>query len=256
MKKLKSSKMSCYGLCLFMMALLLCMTPLVASAATTIVTTPSDSFSPADITINVGDVVQWNVNQAADGPHTVTGDPTGNANGGVGADSTCPQQTLNSPFMSQGATYSSQPFTAPGLCAYICQVHYVSTTMKGTITVNGTATTTVATTTTTRPTTTTTVATTTTLATTTTTVVTTTTTGATTTTTVATTTTTRPTTTTTVAGTTTTVATTTTTIVATTTTSTSTTTTTLKCKDKGKGKDKGKHKGCKKDKDKDDDQDK
>ena len=229
MKKLKSSKTSCYGLCLFMMALLLGMTPLVASAATTIVTTPNDSFSPEDVTINVGDVVQWNVNQAADGPHTVTGDPTGNANGGVGADSTCPQQTLNSPFMSQGDTYSSQPFNAPGVCAYICQVHYVSTSMKGTITVNGTTTTTVATTTTTRPTTTTTVATTTT---------------------------TRPTTTTTIAGTTTTVAATTTTIVATTTTSTSTTTTTLKCKDKGKGKDKGKHKGCKKDKDKDDDQDK
>ena len=59
MKKLKLSKSSWYGLCLFMMALLLAMTPFVATAATFTVDAQDEFFDPDPVSISVGDTVHW-----------------------------------------------------------------------------------------------------------------------------------------------------------------------------------------------------
>src|SRR5437870_3266311 len=110
-KTLNLPKSSYYLLCLLAAALILAMTPLVATAMTyNVYMIAGDSFSPADITIAVGDTVIWTNQSVNNGGHTVTGDPTGTANGGVGADSTC-QETLNSGFMGSVGDMYSHTFT-------------------------------------------------------------------------------------------------------------------------------------------------
>jgi hypothetical protein len=182
MKTLKLPTSSGYLLCLLTTALLLVMTPLVASAATVNVNAGVDGFTPQAITINLGDSVLWTATNVSDGGHTVNGDPTGCANGEpCNSESVC-QQTLNSGFVALstvGGTYGPITFTIPGLCAYVSEVHYVeggyigtimvlpsspsttttttsTTTTTMTTTITTTTTTTTSTTTTTRPTTTTT----------------------------------------------------------------------------------------------------
>src|SRR5438105_3906625 len=114
MKKLRLPKSSSYSY-LLVIALVLAMTPLFATAATVPVDARVDSFQPGDITINTGDTVIWTASSVSSGFHTVTGDPTGTANGGPGSpDSTC-QETLNGLLLTVGSTYS-YTFTIPGLC--------------------------------------------------------------------------------------------------------------------------------------------
>jgi plastocyanin len=82
-----------------------------------------DTFDPATLTVNVGDMVQFNLAP----PHNVTqvSADTWNANGTT----PLPGGFL---FASGSGTYTT---TAPGTIYYVCTVH-VSFGMKGTITVN------------------------------------------------------------------------------------------------------------------------
>ncbi len=76
------------------------------------------AFSPAAITINVGDTVRWTNNGAA--PHTTTSGTT-----------PTPDGKWASPALSSGQTFSFT-FTQAGVFPYFCAIH---TFMTGTITV-------------------------------------------------------------------------------------------------------------------------
>jgi plastocyanin len=84
-------------------------------------------YSPADLTVHVGQTVVWTNSTQA--PHTVTSCTT-SACSGVGPGSGSP---MNSPFMNPGQIYSVQ-FTTPGTYNYYCQIHGYPV-MHGTITV-------------------------------------------------------------------------------------------------------------------------
>jgi plastocyanin len=83
------------------------------------------TFSPADLTVNVGDTVVWTVTKAFTESHSVTSGALGDPNSGKLFDS-------GIKLTKNGDTFS-QTFTTAGTFAYYCQVH--PTEMKGTITV-------------------------------------------------------------------------------------------------------------------------
>ena len=89
---------------------------LPASAASHSVGATNYRFTPATLTITVGDTVTW-TNQTSDTPHTTT------ANGGA----------WDSGTLNPGQTFS-HTFTTPGTFAYHCQFHQ-SLGMVGTIVV-------------------------------------------------------------------------------------------------------------------------
>jgi plastocyanin len=86
-----------------------------ASAQDATVAVADNQFSPATVTVNVGDTVTWDWTGA--NPHTVT------SNDGT-FDSGAPQTSGS----------FQHTFTAAGTFAYICEVHGQS--MSGTVTVN------------------------------------------------------------------------------------------------------------------------
>jgi plastocyanin len=86
-------------------AALLCRTP-PALAGTESVTMAHYAFSPASLTVRVGDTVTWtNTDQA---PHDVT--------------TTSAPVPIHSPTLKTGMTWS-YTFTTPGTYAYICSIH-------------------------------------------------------------------------------------------------------------------------------------
>jgi plastocyanin len=92
-----------------------------ASAAdVTVQQVTGNLFSPASVTIDVGDTVTW-VNADAVAPHTVTANDS----------------SFDSGLMANGATYS-RTFTSPGTYAYRCTFHPPG--MVGTVTVRAAAT--------------------------------------------------------------------------------------------------------------------
>jgi plastocyanin len=89
-------------------------TPTTAGSGGAQVTLQNFAFSPASVTVKVGDTVTWTNKDSAN--HTVTAD-----------DGT----TFASSTLSSGATFSFT-FTKAGTYAYHCSIH---TSMTGTITV-------------------------------------------------------------------------------------------------------------------------
>lgn len=85
----------------------------VQTAKTVQVSIKSFKFTPADITVNVGDTVVWTNEDSA--PHTVESS----------------EGTLRSDQLSNGDTYSYK-FTKAGKYSYICGIH---PSMKGSVTV-------------------------------------------------------------------------------------------------------------------------
>jgi plastocyanin len=106
----------------------------LAHATTHIVTQSNFGFTPANITINVGDTVQWNWQNFS---HTVTEGTDGVVNGNelftFPLDPTHPTVT----FTFTPAFVAAHPMPG-GLYNYFCAVHF-SFGMVGTITVNGPA---------------------------------------------------------------------------------------------------------------------
>ncbi len=111
--------MNTYKRCLLSFAIVL-ITPLLATAATHIITQSGFTFSPQNITIQVGDTVQWNWSA---GSHTVTS----------GTDLSDPQagSIFDSPLTSINFTVS-HTFMQAGTQNYFCRPH-VSLGMKGSI---------------------------------------------------------------------------------------------------------------------------
>ncbi len=68
---------------------------------------PAIEFDPAEVTVKVGDTVEWT--NSDDIPHTVTKD------GGPGAD-------FDSGSLDAGATFE-QTFDEPGTVDYVCTIH-------------------------------------------------------------------------------------------------------------------------------------
>lgn len=97
----------------------------VAAGGQAAVSIIDKTFSPADITVHVGDTVVWTVTKAFAQPHSVTSGAPGDPDSGKLFDS---KITLK----NNGDTFS-QTFSTAGSFAYYCQVH--ATEMKGTITV-------------------------------------------------------------------------------------------------------------------------
>lgn len=92
-----------------------------ASAAdVTVQQVTGNLFSPASVTIDIGDTVTW-VNADAVAPHTVTANDS----------------SFDSGFMANGATFA-RTFTSPGTYAYRCTFHPPG--MVGTVTVRAAAT--------------------------------------------------------------------------------------------------------------------
>ncbi len=101
--------------------LVACLAP-AAGAATHVVTQVDMSFSPPDVTINVGDTVQW---VWTAGFHTIT-------NGVDLADPTVGKKFDAS--LNPTTTTFSYTFTSPGTVAYFCRPHLLFG-MTGTVTV-------------------------------------------------------------------------------------------------------------------------
>jgi plastocyanin len=105
----------------------------LAQANTVIVTQSNFGFTPANITINVGDTVQWNWQNFS---HTVTEGTDGIINGNelftFPLDSVHPVVT----FTFTPAFVAAHPMSG-GLYNYFCSIHFPI--MVGTITVNGPA---------------------------------------------------------------------------------------------------------------------
>jgi plastocyanin len=78
-------------------------------------------FSPANLTVNVGDTVQWTNNGGLN--HTVTS----------GTPSSSPGSIFDSGSLGRGATFSFR-FSTPGSYEYFCRIHGLA--MTGTITVS------------------------------------------------------------------------------------------------------------------------
>ena len=97
----------------------------VALAGQAAVSIVDKTFSPGDLTVNVGDSVVWTVTKAFTEPHSVTSGAPGDADSGKLFDS---KITLR----NNGDTFS-QTFSTAGTFSYYCQVH--PTEMTGTITV-------------------------------------------------------------------------------------------------------------------------
>lgn len=97
----------------------------VVVAAQQAVSIVDKTFSPADLTVNVGDSVVWTVTKAFPEPHSVTSGALGDPNSGKAFDS-------GIKLRNNGDTFS-QTFSTAGTFPYYCQVH--PTEMKGTITV-------------------------------------------------------------------------------------------------------------------------
>jgi LPXTG-motif cell wall-anchored protein len=97
----------------------------MAGAATKTVSIGDNFYSPASVTISVGDTVTWTNNGAA--PHTVTAD-----NGSFDSSPGCPANV--DACMQPGDTYS-HTFSAAGTFGYSCKVHGQS--MSGTVVVQG-----------------------------------------------------------------------------------------------------------------------
>lgn len=107
--------------------------PAPASAATHAVTlTPNNTFSPRDVTIRVGDTVEWTSNSPA--PHSVTSDT------GAFRDSNPDCSTENTTAcMRPGDTYRAM-FDRPGTFTYRCKIH-ANSGMTGSVVVQAAQTT-------------------------------------------------------------------------------------------------------------------
>lgn len=101
-----------------------------ALAATVSVSIGDNFYSPATVTVSVGDTVRWTNNGQA--PHSVTAD-----NGSFDSSPGCPQDIAA--CLGNGDTYS-RTFAATGSFSYYCTVH--GQTMSGTVVVQGGGTTT------------------------------------------------------------------------------------------------------------------
>jgi len=99
----------------------------VALAGQAAISIVDKTFSPADLTVNVGDTVVWTVTKAYIEAHSVTSGAPGDADSGKLFDS-------GIKLRNNGDTFS-QTFSTAGTFAYYCEVH--PTEMKGTITVLG-----------------------------------------------------------------------------------------------------------------------
>jgi amicyanin len=109
--------MAIAGTCSIAGPLSLVRTTMAAPAAASSVTILTDSYSPATLTVKVGDTVTWtNTDTTSGNAHTVTSQGRG---------------PLKSSSLTQGQAYSST-FTAAGTYPYYCAIH---PDMKGTVTV-------------------------------------------------------------------------------------------------------------------------
>jgi plastocyanin len=90
------------------------------AAVTKSISIGDNFFSPSNLTVSVGDTVQW-VNNGNVVHTTTSGTPSSN-----------PGQLFDSGNLSRGETFSFR-FTAPGSFQYFCRIHGIS--MSGTITV-------------------------------------------------------------------------------------------------------------------------
>jgi LPXTG-motif cell wall-anchored protein len=97
----------------------------IAGAASKTVSIGDNFYSPASVTISVGDTVTWTNNGAA--PHTATAD-----NGSFDSSPGCPANV--DACLQPGDTYS-HTFSAAGTFGYFCKVHGQS--MSGTVVVQG-----------------------------------------------------------------------------------------------------------------------
>jgi plastocyanin len=114
------------------LSVMVCMVcaPVLSSAAQTFdVSTQNDFFSPADLTINVGDTVQWT--NPTGTPHTSTS--------GAGCGHNTTGVVWDSGSLSRGESFSFT-FDQPGTYPYFCSFHCFLG-MTGTITVNAVSTT-------------------------------------------------------------------------------------------------------------------
>ncbi len=111
-----------------------CASVSMADANTVIVTQSNFGFTPANITINVGDTVQWNWQNFS---HTVSEGTDGVINGNelftFPLDPAHPVVT----FTFDAAFVAAHPMSG-GLYHYFCAIHFLSG-MVGTVTVNGPA---------------------------------------------------------------------------------------------------------------------
>jgi len=100
--------------------------PGVARAATANVSVEDNAFAPVNITVNVGDTVEWT--WAGANPHSVTAD-----------DGSFDSNPPPANFQTSGSF--SHTFTAPGTYRYYCRVHGApnGVGMSGTITVQAPA---------------------------------------------------------------------------------------------------------------------
>jgi len=101
--------------------------PPASFAATITVAVGDNFFSPANVTINQGDVIRWNWVGSA--PHSVR---SGDCAPGCAFDG-----LFSSGSSQNSGHFTSQPFNAPGSFPYFCGVHLAS--MTGTITVSAAA---------------------------------------------------------------------------------------------------------------------
>ena len=101
---------------------LLAATVLAAEGSISIV---QKTFSPADITVNVGDTVVWTVTEAIADPHSVTSGSSKDATPGSAFDSKISLKVNGDNF--------KHTFDAVGVYSYFCAVH--PDTMSGRVTV-------------------------------------------------------------------------------------------------------------------------
>lgn len=109
---------------LLLVGLIVCWATTLHAATVTVNVGPSNTltFSPANVTINPGDIIRW---QWVSGIHTTT-------SGAVGA----PDGLWDAPIDASNTTFS-RAFNASGIFPYHCVFHGLS--MNGTITVTGTS---------------------------------------------------------------------------------------------------------------------
>lgn len=98
-----------------------------AGIAATVDMTPGFGFSPADLTVEIGDTVEWRNRTLF--THTVTADPARNAGAHLPADA----EPFHSGDIPPGGIFRYS-FAAPGLYRYVCLPHD-GFGMTGTVTV-------------------------------------------------------------------------------------------------------------------------
>lgn len=96
----------------------------------TVSMTSNNTFSPASLSINVGETVQWRSN----GSHSTTADPD-LAQNPDDVQLPAGASTWNSGILLDGYTFS-MTFSVPGTYRYFCIPHEISDDMVGEITVN------------------------------------------------------------------------------------------------------------------------